>query len=137
MTGRISHLLDTDCMSSLMQLRNGPVERKLFEFGQDAIATSVLVAAELRFGVAKKRSPRLEAAVTALLERMTVLPFEPPADARYAELRAGLERAGTPIGPNDMLIAAHALALDLTLVTGNEREFRRVPGLKVENWLAD
>jgi len=64
------------------------------------------------------------------------MPFEEPADLIYADIRATLEKSGTPIGANDLFIAAHALALNATLVTGNEREFRRVPGLEVENWLA-
>ena len=71
-----------------------------------------------------------------VLTELPVLPFEPPADRVYGGIRAYLERVGMPIGPNDLFIAAHALALDLTLVTANKREFRRVPGLKVENWLA-
>ena len=66
---------------------------------------------------------------------MEILPFKPPADVIYRDLRAQLERVGTPIGPNDMLIAAQALALGLTVVTDNEREFSRVAGLSVENWL--
>ena len=65
---------------------------------------------------------------------MPVLAFEPPADRRYAELRAALERAGTPIGGNDMLIAAHALSLGLTVVTANIAEFRRVRGLRCVDW---
>ena len=63
------------------------------------------------------------------------MPLTTPVDAHYAAIRTHLERAGTPIGPNDMLIAAHALALDLTLVTANTREFERVPALKIDNWL--
>ena len=66
---------------------------------------------------------------------MDILPLQQPADQCYAELRVALERSGTPIGPNDMLIAAHALALNLILVTANTCEFERVPGLTIENWL--
>ena len=66
---------------------------------------------------------------------MEILPIKPPTDARYAEIRLTLEKAGTPIGPNDLWIAAHALALDFTLVTDNITKFSRVPGLRVENWL--
>ena len=66
---------------------------------------------------------------------MEVLPLEPPADRRYGELRNHLTRQGRPIGPNDLLVATHALAMDLTLVTANFREFQRVPSLRVENWL--
>jgi tRNA(fMet)-specific endonuclease VapC len=84
-----------------------------------------------------KGSERLSLQVEAILSALSILPLEEPVDVRYAELRQGLERSGTPIGGNDMLITAHALALGLTLVTGNLREFARVPGLNVENWLSD
>ena len=70
-----------------------------------------------------------------MLSALEILPLEPPADERYAEIRHHLARQGTPIGPNDLLIAAHALAADLTLVTANTREFERVPSLRVDNWL--
>jgi tRNA(fMet)-specific endonuclease VapC len=73
----------------------------------------------------------------AILSAIEVLPFEEPADQRYGELRADLERRGASIGPNDMLIAAHALMLDCIVVTANVREFSRVRGLRVENWLQD
>lgn len=71
----------------------------------------------------------------AILAALPVLPLELPADAGYAQIRCALEQAGQPMGPNDLLIAAHALALQCTLVTANEREFARVPGLAVVNWL--
>jgi tRNA(fMet)-specific endonuclease VapC len=103
--------------------------------GEQTVATSVVVAAELRFGAMKRGSARLTAQLETVLGALEILPLEPPADLRYAELRLALERAGTPIGPNDMLIAAHALALDLALVTGNVREFARVPTLNAVNWL--
>lgn len=102
--------------------------------GEQAVATSIIVASELRFGAIKRGSKRLDAQLDAVLGALEILPLEPPADLRYAELRVALERAGTPIGPNDMLIAAHALALDLALVTGNIREFARVPMLNAVDW---
>lgn len=83
----------------------------------------------------KRGSIRLSRQLDAVLGALDVLPLEPPADIRYAELRIALERAGTPIGPNDMLIAAHALSLDLAVVTGNTSEFSRVPMLTAVNWL--
>ncbi len=104
--------------------------------GEDTVCTSVVVAAELRFGARKRGSPRLQQQLAIVLGALDVLPLEPPADGHYAELRLVLERAGTPIGPNDMLIAAHALALGLTVVTGNLRAFSRVPALHAENWIA-
>jgi tRNA(fMet)-specific endonuclease VapC len=89
----------------------------------------------LRFGAEKRASPRLNKQLEAILSVLTILPFEEPADRFYAQLRSQLERRGSPIGPNDMLIAAHALALDLTIITANTHEFSRVPELKVDNWL--
>lgn len=100
----------------------------------DRLCTSIIVACELRYGAAKKASPRLTAQVDALLDAMEILPLDAPTDTAYARLRVELEEAGTPIGPNDMLIAAQALAHDCVLVTANLREFRKVPGLTVENW---
>ena len=103
--------------------------------GEDSICTSIVVAAELRYGAAKSASKQLSERVGVLLSALEILPLEPPADTRYAEIRHHLARRGTPIGPNDLLIAAHALAADLTLITANTREFERVPSLRVENWL--
>lgn len=99
------------------------------------MCTSIIVAAELRYGAAKSGSTRLAARVNELLGDLDVLPLKTPADACYAELRTGLEATGTPIGPHDLLIAAQALTLGLTLITANQREFSRVPGLRTENWL--
>jgi len=129
------YLLDTNILSDLIRLPGGRVAQQIAKVGEDAIATSVVVAAELRYGAAKKNSPRLTAQVEAILAAIEIIAFEPPADATYAAVRVALEAAGRPIGANDLLIAAHALALDATLVTDNLSEFRRVPGLKLENWL--
>jgi tRNA(fMet)-specific endonuclease VapC len=95
-----------------------------------------LVAAELRFGAAKKQSSRLTRQVEAVLSVLPILPLETPVDAHYAEIRVALETSGCSIGPNDLIIAAHARALSLTLVTHNSTEFSRVPGLLVQNWLS-
>ncbi len=104
--------------------------------GEDSVCSSIIVAAELRYGCARSGSQRLLKAVEDLLGELTVLPFDVPADAAYGAIRSALEAAGTPIGGNDMLIAAHAQALGHTIVTSNVREFKRVRGLKVENWIA-
>jgi tRNA(fMet)-specific endonuclease VapC len=111
------------------------VAERIHRIGEASVATSVIVAAELRFGAAKKGSPRLTDRIEAILGVLEVLPFEPPADAAYGAIRASLERAGRSIGGNDMLIAAHALALGRTLVTDNERDFRPVRELSMVNWL--
>ena len=130
------YLLDTNILSDLIRNPQGKAARRVAKVGESDICTSVIVAAELRYGCAKSGSVKLRKAVTDLLGEIEVLPFEPPADADYGEIRATLEAAGTPIGGNDLLIAAHARALGATLVTANTREFKRVPGVKVENWLA-
>ena len=134
MTG---YLLDTNILSDLVRNPNGTAARRLAAVGEDDVATSVVVAAELRYGAAKRGSPRLTERVEALLAEMQVLPLAPPVDAIYGRIRAALEAAGTPIGGNDLLIAAHALALTRVMVTDNRREFDRVEGLPIENWLED
>ena len=99
------------------------------------MCTSVIVAAELRYGAPKKGSQRLSALLEAVLGALDVLPFEAPADEVYGLIRARRERAGQPIGANDLLIAAHAVAVGCIIVTDNESEFGRVEGLLRENWL--
>jgi len=130
-------LLGTNILSDLVRHPQGMIAGRITKVGEDAICTSVVVAAELRYGAAKSGSKRLSDRVDLLLSALEILPLEPPVDREYANLRHHLTRQGTPIGPNDLLIAAHALALDLVVVTANTREFSRVPGLKVENWLED
>ena len=129
------YLLDTNIISDLVRNPRGRVADRIAAVGEDAVATSVIVAAELRFGAAKKGSRALSDRVDAILGILAVLPLEPPADAAYGQLRAKLEQDGTPIGANDMLIAAHALAVGRVLVTANVSEFERVAGLEIVNWL--
>lgn len=128
-------LLDTNIVSDLVRNPQGRTSAKIAELGEDAVATSIIVAAELRYGAAKKGSQRLAAQLEAILAALEIIPLEAPVDATYGATRVALEAAGTPIGANDLLIAAQTLALDMVLVTNNEREFKRVDGLKVENWL--
>lgn len=129
------YLLDTNIISSLFREPTGNVYRRLQQVGEGAVCTSIVVAAELRFGAKKRNSPRLTAWVEQVLSTTEVLPFDEPADRAYADIRAHLERIGQVIGSNDLLIAAHAVSLGLVLVTDNTGEFQRVPGLSVENWL--
>jgi tRNA(fMet)-specific endonuclease VapC len=129
------YLLDTNIISDLIRNPSGAAARHIESIGSKNIYTSIIVAAELRYGCAKKASPKLLAKVEGLLETIPVLPLDVPADSKYGSARAELEAAGLPIGANDLLIAAHACALGLTLVTGNLREFSRIRGLAVENWL--
>lgn len=129
------YLLDTNILSDIIRHPRGHPATHIRRIGTQQVCTSIIIAAELRFGAAKSDARRLWDRVTALLGTLDVVAFEEPADTSYAQLRAQLERAGQMIGANDMLIAAYALTLGLTLVTDNEREFSRVPGLRIENWL--
>jgi tRNA(fMet)-specific endonuclease VapC len=129
------YLLDTNVVSAVIRDPQGRVTERIREVGEANVATSIIVAAELRYGAAKKGSARLTAQVEAVLGALEVLPFEDPADRVYGVLRAGLEQKGQPIGGNDLLIAAQALSLGFTLVTANEREFSKIEDLACENWL--
>jgi tRNA(fMet)-specific endonuclease VapC len=128
-------LLDTNVVSALMRAPTGRLAERMARAGEANVFTSVIVAAELRYGALRKRSPRLMAELDGLLNELEVKALEPEAALHYGRLRADLTSAGTPIGANDMFLAAHALALDATMVTDNEREFSRVAGLRLENWL--
>jgi tRNA(fMet)-specific endonuclease VapC len=119
----------------LIKNPQGRAAKRISKLGEDNICTSVIVAAELRYGCAKSGSRRLLKAVEDLLGEIHVLPFDIPADAEYGDIRSKLEAAGRPIGSNDLLIAAHAQAIGTTIVTANTDEFKRILGLKVENWL--
>lgn len=129
------YLLDTNILSDLVRHPQGLIFQQIATVGQDRVCTSIIVACELRFGASKSGSSRLVLQVDRILAILPVLSLESSVDRHYADIRTHLEQRGTPIGPNDLLIAAHALDLDLTLVTANTREFERVPELRVENWL--
>lgn len=127
-------MLDTNALSELIRNPQGALADKLYALDSDAICTSIVAACELRFGAERKGSASLTQRVELLLQALAVLPLDAPADEHYADIRAALERAGTPIGSHDLFIAAHARSRGMTLLTRNLREFRRVPGLSVEDW---
>ena len=129
------YLLDTNILSEIIKHPKGLIFYKIQKIGEEKICTSIIVAAELKFGIKNKNSPRIAEKLKIVLDAIDILPFSSPADYYYAEIRHNLKILGTPIGANDLLIAAHALSLNLTLVTANAREFSRVRDLKVENWL--
>lgn len=131
------YLLDTNMVSELVRHPQGRVAQRIQDVGEAEVATSIIVAAELRYGATKKGSNRLIQQLEAVLGALAVLPFEAPADATYGLLRTRLEQNGQPIGGNDLLIAAQTLALGYTIVTDNTREFGRIEGLPCENWLRD
>lgn len=128
-------LLDTNIVSDLVRHPAGRVADCIAKVGEDEIYTSIIVAAELRYNATKRASARLSAQLDAVLGVIPVLPFESPSEVVYGALRARLEKTGRPIGANDLLIAAHTLALGHTLVTDNIKEFAYVPELSLENWL--
>ena len=127
------YLLDANALSDIIRNPRGRVAMRAREVWSST-CTSIVAAAELRYGVMKGGSDQVKSRVEDLLDSLMVLPFESPADRRYGELRADLEKRGRPISANDMLIAAHALAEDCVVVTDSVREFERVPDLKIENW---
>ena len=128
--------LDTNILSDLVRHPQGVVAKKIAVVGENEICISIIVAAELRFGAAKRNSARLSNQVETILAAMLVVPFDVPTDREYAKLRQLLESSGNSIGANDLLIAAQARANGQILVTNNVREFTKVPSLQVENWLA-
>ncbi len=131
-------LLDTNIISHIMRQPDGPAAKRANELGvAERLCTSVVVQSELLFGLEKNPSKRIQSAYNVAMAGIDVLPLENNVAPQYARIRAALESGGKPIGANDLLIAAHALALEATLVTDNETEFRRVPGLRVENWLTN
>ncbi len=129
------YLLDTNIISDLIRNPHGQVARHIREVGETQVCTSIIVAAELRYGGIKKGSQRLSAQLDAVLSALEVLPLEAPADEIYSLVRSRLERSGKPVGGNDLLIASQAIALNCVLVTDNAREFSRVNNLRSENWL--
>jgi len=128
-------MLDTNILSDAIRSPQGAVAHRIAAVGQSNVSISIIVAAELRFGVENSQSERLRQQVDAVLSSIEIIAVDEPVDREYALLRAALKRRGTPIGPNDLLIAAHALARGAVLVTANRGEFSRVDGLAVENWL--
>lgn len=128
-------LLDTNVLSALAREPQGAVAARIEQVGESNICTSIVVAAELRYGAAKRGSERLTRQLDSILGAMDIVPFESPMDRVYADLRNTLENRGRPIGGNDLIIAAQALALEAVLVTDNLKEFEQVPRLKIENWV--
>ena len=132
------YLLDTNILSDLLRNPAGRTAQKISSLPpeeRDSLATSIIVAAELRYGVAKSGSSTLAARVDQLLSAIDILPLELKADEHYGRIRSQLEKTGTVIGGNDLLIAAQVLAVDAILVTDNVREFKRIKGMRIENWL--
>jgi tRNA(fMet)-specific endonuclease VapC len=130
-----SAMLDTNIISSMMRQGQGRLWQRVERYGVANQCVSVISVCELRYGADHRGSVRLHNEISEILTVIEPVPFTPPVAEVYGRLRQQLTAIGKLIGPNDLFIAAHALALDLTLVTDNIGEFSRVPDLRVENWL--
>lgn len=131
----VRYLLDTNICIYVINARPPAVLARFVAHEIDGLGISAITASELYWGVCKSGSVRNQTALEKFLSPLTILDYDHAAARRYGELRTYLDKQGTPIGPLDQQIAAHALALGVTLVTNNTREFERVPGLVVENWV--
>lgn len=131
----MKYLLDTCTVSDAMNNPDGAVASRLAKMEGEDICTSIIVAAELHFGVLNKGSERKAKVLERVLDKLEVLPLVPPVEKHYAEVRLALERKGRSIGQNDTMIAAHALMLKAIVVTDNVKHFSQVPGLRIENWV--
>lgn len=133
-----TYLLDTNTVSYFLRDHSPSLSSRLMGTAPEALAISVITAGELRFGVKRlgpgQRATALGQRLEQILEAFATLALPPEAGEHYAATRAHLAAQGTPIGGNDLWIAAHALAGNMTLITNNLREFERVPGLRVEDW---
>lgn len=132
----MSYLLDTDTVSHLIRGSSQTLIKRAMKLGPTEAGISVITRGELAYGAAlKPLKAQLRETFERILDALDVLPLGADVAGHYGEIKAALRATGTPIGPNDLWIAAHARALGRTLVSHNTREFRRVPGLKVEDWL--
>lgn len=132
----MSYLIDTNICIYIMNERPRPVLQKFKTFAPGDLAISAITVSELQYGIAKSQYPvRNQQRLDEFLRPFQILEYDNTVARAYGTIRAQLERDGTPIGPLDTLIAAHALAHNLAVVTNNEKEFRRVNGLLVENWV--
>ena len=131
----VRYLLDTNILSALARQPTGRVYDILRARLPDTACTSIVVAAEIQFGLQRGASARVQQQMARIMSAIEVRPLETPVELHYGDIRAHLEKIGQPIGANDLLIASQARALGLIMVTNNLREFQRVPGLVVEDWL--
>ncbi|MFH1950226.1 MAG: type II toxin-antitoxin system VapC family toxin [Pseudomonadota bacterium] len=130
-------MLDTNTCIHLIKHRPASIQRKLFPLPVGEVAISSMVSAELWYGVAySQKRKENEAALKDFLQYVDILDWPKEAALLYGEIRAKLRTKGTPIGAMDLLIAVHGLFLNTIFVTDNQKEFERVPGLKIENWVS-
>lgn len=133
----MKYLLDTNACVDYLTRRYPTVTERIQRCSPEDLCLSSVVVAELRYGADKsQRSAENHSRIDVLLDEIPCLDFDPGAASVYGRIRTDLEKRGEPIGPYDLMIAAHALSLRLTLVSDNMREFKRVKGLQVDNWRA-
>jgi tRNA(fMet)-specific endonuclease VapC len=130
----VEYILDTNTIAFHIRQSSASLRRRLRQIHVDRVALSVVTEMEVRYGLARNPALRIAPLVEAFLSGVAILPLTSEVARTYARVRAGLERAGTPIGPLDLMIGSHALSLGATLVTNNLAEFRRIPGLRCEDW---
>jgi len=126
-------MLDTDTVSFALR-GQGRVAATILEHRPSQLCISAITFAELRFGAARRKSPKLDKLIAAFVSSVTVIPFDDECASAFGRIASELAQAGSPIGDFDVLIAAHAVALDLILVSNNSKHFSRVRGLRSENW---
>lgn len=132
----MNYLIDTNICIYIMNQRVPSVTARFHALSTDSVGISEITVSELAYGVEKsQRKAENTTRLSEFLMPFTILPYQAPVSKAYAEIRTDLERRGQVIGPLDMLLAAHAIAEDLTLVTNNTKEFQRINGLKLENWV--
>lgn len=132
----MKYMLDTNIVIYVIKHKPESVLQKFQSLEPSDFCISSITLAEIEYGISKSSRPdRNRFAFDMFISGIDILSFDDAAASEYGPIRAGLERKGTPIGPNDMLIAAHAKSLGFTIVTNNVRELERVEGLKVENWV--
>ena len=132
----IKYLIDTNICIYIMNKRPIGIIHKFKQFDVGEIGVSTITVSELQYGIVKSKNRRLnELRVEEFLSPLEILPYDETASTIYGDVRLQLEKSGEPIGPLDLLIAAHALSRNLILVTNNEKEFKRVKSVRVENWI--
>jgi len=130
------YLLDTNILIYIIKLKPPSVANRFSQLNPGDVVTSSIVISELMYGAEKSQySEKSKQAIKQITSVLTVLPYDDQASEHYANIRAVLEKKGTPIGAMDLLIAAHARSLSFSLITNNTKEFDRVPELKIENWV--
>jgi len=132
----IKYMLDTNICVYIIKQKPAKVIERFKHADISQIGISSITLSELQYGVSKSSKPEQnQMALSQFVAPLEILPYDDGAAQYYGDLRAGLEKRGTPIGSLDMLIAAHAISLNSVLISNNEKEFNRIPNLRIDNWV--